>query len=162
MTIETPVSSWKETVRPEWADYNGHMNVAYYTLIFDHAADTFFEVVGLGKPYVERTGNSVFAVEGHISYIREVNVDDEVIVTTQLLGFDDKRLHYFQEMRDVKSGALSATMEQLSIHVNLEKRRVEPFLEAPRRLLEDTFLTQSLLPVPPQVGRVISPAGKRG
>ncbi len=162
MTIETPVSCWKETVRPEWADYNGHMNVAYYALIFDHAADAFFTAVGLGKPYVDQTGNSVFAVEGHISYIREANVDDEVIVTTQLLGFDDKRVHYFHEMRDAKSGALSATLEQLSVHVNLEKRRVEPFLEQPRCLLEETFATQSLLPVPPQVSSVISLTGKRG
>lgn len=49
MPIEAPVSRWKETVRPEWADYNGHMNVAYFTLIFDHATDVFYPLVGLGK-----------------------------------------------------------------------------------------------------------------
>ena len=72
MTHPAPLELWRETIRPEWIDHNGHMNVAYYTLVFDHAVDAFFEYVGLGQPYRDHTNGSTFAVEQHITYNREV------------------------------------------------------------------------------------------
>ena len=34
-----PFASHAEPVRPEWIDYNGHMNVAYYVVAFDNATE---------------------------------------------------------------------------------------------------------------------------
>lgn len=159
--FEAPISRWREKILPEWTDYNGHMNVAYFTLIFDHATDVFYPLVGLGKPYRERTGKSTFAVECHISYLREASVGDEVEVTTQLLGFDEKRLHYFHTMSNVEKGFQMATLEQLAVHVDLSKRKVEPLPDEPRRLLAEMMEAHSALPRPPQVGSVMALRPKR-
>src|SRR5690606_22771781 len=70
MTHAAPLELWQETIRPDWIDHNGHMNVAYYTLVFDHGVDAFFEYVGLGTAYREGTTGSTFAVEQHIIYNR--------------------------------------------------------------------------------------------
>jgi len=159
--FEAPISRWREKILPEWTDYNGHMNVAYFTLIFDHATDVFYPLVGLGKPYRERTGKSTFAVQCHISYLREASVDDEVEVTTQLLGFDEKRLHYFHVMSNAQKGYQMATLEQLAVHVDLAKRKVEPIPPEPRALLEKMMEAHKDLPRPPQVGSVMALGSRR-
>lgn len=154
--FEAPISRWREVIVPEWTDYNGHMNVAYFTLIFDHATDVFYPLVGLGKPYRERTGKSTFAVECHISYLREASIDDQVMVTTQLLGFDEKRIHYFHEMSHAEKGYKMATLEQLAVHVDLSARKVEPLPDSARELLEACAEAHKDLPVPAQVGSVMA------
>lgn len=153
--FEAPISRWNEIVLPEWTDYNGHMNVAYFTLIFDHATDVFYPLVGLGRPYREKTGHSTFAVECHISYQREASVGDPVNVTTQLLGHDQKRIHYFHTMEHAEKGYQMATLEQLAVHVDLGQRKVIPMPEEQQRLLADMSIAHSALPVPPQVGSVM-------
>ena len=70
MAHPAPLKLWQESILPEWTDYNRHMNVAYYTLVFDHAVDAFFTYIGLGREYREATTGSTFAVEHHITYIR--------------------------------------------------------------------------------------------
>ena len=159
--LEAPISRHQGIIIPEWTDYNGHMNVAYFTLIFDHATDVFYPLVGLGKPYRERTGKSTFAVECHISYLREASIDDEVEVSTQLLGFDEKRLHYFHVMSNVKEGYKMATLEQLAVHVDLSARKVEPLPESARTLLTDMMEAHKDLPRPPQVSSVMALRPKR-
>ena len=161
-TFETPISRWREPVLREWTDYNGHMNVAYFTLVFDHATDVFYPLVGLGKPYRDRTGKSTFAVESHTTYLREASIGDEVQVTTQLLGYDDKRIHYFHVMSHAGKGYPMATLEQLALHVDLGTRKVEPMPEEPRRLLAAMAEAHASLPVPPQVGSVMAVRSKRG
>ena len=88
-TVSHPPELHREIVRPEWCDYNGHMNLAFYVLVFDHATDAFWNTLGIGLDYRDRTNNSTFGVESHITYDREVLEGDEVRCTTQLLGFDD-------------------------------------------------------------------------
>jgi acyl-CoA thioester hydrolase len=78
-------------VEHEWVDYNGHLNMAYYILIFDHATDAFHDGLGLDKAYRLSAGGSTFAVETHTTYLAEVHEGDEVYVTTQLLDFDVPR-----------------------------------------------------------------------
>lgn len=90
-----------------------------------------------------------------------MSVGDEVAVTTQLLGYDEKRIHYFHEMRDANTDQLIATLEQLAVHVNLELRKVEAMPEEPQLLLAEAYSTHSELPVPPQVGSVMSLKGKK-
>jgi acyl-CoA thioester hydrolase len=116
----------RETVRPEWIDYNGHMNVAYYTLLFDHAGDAFVESAGLTAAHRERTGGSIFAVEAHITYARELAEGDPVRVETQLIGLDAKRIHLFQRMLHDGRDELCATYEVMDLYVDLNQRRVAP------------------------------------
>lgn len=160
MTLEAPIDRWKETVLPEWTDYNGHMNVAYFTLIFDHATDEFYPLVGLGKPYRERTGDSTFAVQCHITYGREASVGDKIRVTTQLLGYDEKKLHYFHTMYHAEKGYQMATLEQLAVHVDLSIRKVCPMPEECQDKLANMWDSHKSLPVPSQVGSVMKRISK--
>lgn len=155
MDIEAPVSRWRERVLPEWLDYNGHMNVAYFVLIFDHGTDEFYPLIGLGKPYRQRTGKSTFAVESHITYQRELSVNEEVKVTTQLLGFDNKRIHYFHTMWHAEKGVQMATLEQLALHVDLTNRKVEPMPPESHELLSQMWEKHKYLPRPVEVGSVM-------
>ncbi|MBK1696329.1 thioesterase family protein [Rhodovibrio salinarum] len=114
----------RERVRAEGIDYNGHLNVAYYTLIFDHAVDAFLEAAGLTADHRAATGGSIFAAEAHIAYARELVEGAEARVETQLLAFDPKRLHLFQRMYDDATGELAATHEVLHLYVDLNVRKV--------------------------------------
>ena len=112
-----PFVSSTMRVEPEWIDYNGHMNMAYYHVLFDRAVDEAFEVVGLGPDYVEARNASYFTAEVHTLYKRELKVTDLVRVTLQLISFDEKRLHFYEEIRHATEGWVSATCEALSLHV---------------------------------------------
>ena len=116
-----------ETIPPEWIDSNGHLNLAYYIVVFDHALDVAFEALDIGTDYRRRTGNSSFAAETHTLYRREVREGDRVRVSTRVLGADAKRLHLFQEMTHVASGEVSATHEQMCLHIDMATRRVAPW-----------------------------------
>ena len=93
MDFGAPIDSHRETVRPEWIDYNGHMNVAYYVLAFDHATDVLFDALGLGESYREATDHSTFSLQIQVTYLRELQLDAPLRVTTQLVDHDAKRLH---------------------------------------------------------------------
>lgn len=162
MSFEAPISRLRTKVISDWTDYNGHMNVAYYTLIFNLATDVFYPLVGLGEPYKEKTGNSTFALEAHTCYQREGSLGDVVEVTTQLLGFDEKRLHFFNTMRHAEEGYQMATIELLSIHVDLSKPKVIPLPDEPMRLLAGMMESHGELPIPPEVGSVMKVGPKNG
>lgn len=162
MTVSALPETWRETVRQEWTDYNGHMNLAYYVLIFDHATDRFYPTVGLGEAYHERTNRSTFTVESHITYPAELMVGDEVYCTTQLLGFDEKRIHYFHRMYHAGRDYLAATTELLAVHVDMGLRRV---VAMPEEILANlgTMLEQhARLERPAEAGRVIGVKSRSG
>lgn len=161
MKFEAPIARHEEKIIEEWTDYNGHMNVAYFTLIFDNATDVFYPLVGLGKPYRDGTGFSTFAVEAHIAYLREASMGDVVRVTTQLLGYDEKRLHYFHKMSHAEKGYDMATLEQLAVHVNLTERKVVPMPEKQLRLLGEMAAAHASLEMPKQAGRAVSMQRKK-
>jgi acyl-CoA thioester hydrolase len=155
MTSEGPPIIWRETVREEWTDYNGHMNLAYYVLIFDHATDALYDSLGIGRAYRDRTNCSTFAVESHVTYENELRAGAAVTCRTQLLGFDDKRIHYFHAMHHADEGFLAATTELLAVHVDLSVRRVAPMPEEIRVRLAELQERHRAWPRPKQVGRVI-------
>jgi acyl-CoA thioester hydrolase len=155
MTHPAPLTLWQETILPKWTDYNRHMNVAYYTLVFDHAVDAFFSYVGLGRDYREATTGSTFAVEHHITYNKEVVEGDEVRCETRLVGFDEKRLHHYHEMYHVADGYLAATCEFLSLHVDLSTRRVAPMPAEKLEALSSLLDAHNNLPEITHLGRVI-------
>lgn len=147
------------TIRPEWIDYNGHMNLAYYIVIFDQGLDAAFDAIDIGIAYRRRTGTSTFAAETHTRYLREVTEGDAVRVTTRLLAVDAKRLHWFQEMHHVESGQIVATLEQLNLHIDMGTRRVAPWPAAKLAGLQ-AIAHADTRAMPADVGRRIAMPGR--
>jgi acyl-CoA thioester hydrolase len=151
-------SAWAihhETVRPEWVDYNGHMNVAFYVLVFDHATDAALDRLMLGEHHRRQSGCSVFVGEMHVTYRREVLKGDELTVATRLLASDDRRLVLFHEMACSRFEALVASNEVLCVHVDLGTRRPAPWPAAAAETLARALASQARLPPPNQAGRSI-------
>ncbi|MCV0429923.1 MAG: thioesterase family protein, partial [Roseibium sp.] len=126
---EKPVQSNVMTVKNDWIDYNGHLNMAYYNVLFDTAVDQVFEELGMGPDYVKSRNASFFTAEVHVCYVRELTAGMPVIVDLQLIDFDTKRAHFYQELRHADENWLSATSEQLSLHVDMTARKVSPWPE---------------------------------
>src|ERR1700680_835439 len=127
MTIPAPYQRFKGEVLPEWIDWNGHMNLAYYVVLFDRATDLLFGELGLGLDYRQIEEKGTFVVETHNRYERELLVGERVRVATQILGADDKRLHLGHEMFRSASGERAATQELMFLHIDMRARRVSPF-----------------------------------
>ncbi len=161
MTYEAPLNIHRETVHPDWIDYNGHMNVAYYNLAFDRAVDQLFDLIDIGVGYAQRTDKSAFVVETHVNYIREVVEGDPLSFTLQLLDMDQKRLHYFLRMYHAAGGYLAATREQLSVHVDLAARRSAPMPAAVQQRLAAIMQVHAGLDRPPEIGRTMAIRHKR-
>ena len=120
------------TVLPEWIDVNDHMNVAYYVLAFDLAVDALWEKFGITKDYISVANSSTFAVETHITWQRELAVDEPYVITSQLLAYDDKRIQQFMRMYHAEKHYLASTAEWLNLHVDLAVRKVTPWPAAIR------------------------------
>lgn len=142
-------------VDPAWIDYNGHLNMAYYSLLFDNALDHVFDMLGCGEDYVAEGGGSCFVVETHVCFFREVVVNDPLRITFQLLDFDAKRLHYFEQMFHAQKGYLAATSEQMSLHIDMTTRRVAPFPPHIAARIERLAEQQASLARPERAGRSI-------
>ncbi len=151
--IPAPFTGHAATVRPEWIDENGHMNMAYYVVVFDGAIDRLWAAIGLGEPYRQRTHHGTFAVEAHITYQAELFLGDHVQVATQILGADSKRIHLAHEMRRSDTGAVVAQQEVMLLHVSLMTRRVVPFLPEVRETIAAAAHAHAELPRPDWVGR---------
>jgi acyl-CoA thioester hydrolase len=156
MDFPAPFAAHTETVRPEWIDYNGHMNVAYYVLVFDHATDALFEALGLGADYRRATGCTLFAVESHILYEREMAPGTPIRVESRVLGIDGKRLHFGHEMFHGTEGWRAATIELMTLHIDLATRRTSPFPADRRDRLDAAALAHARLPAASWVGRRVS------
>ncbi len=155
MVFPSPIKSAPYSIESQWIDYNGHFNMAYYNVLFDKDSDVALALVGLGPAYVEKTGNSYFSLEAHISYLRELTVTDQVRIATQILDFDSKRLHYVQLMHHATEDWISCIIEILVIHVDLRLKKSSPF---PADVLEKISIAHEAhksLPVPLQVGHRI-------
>ena len=155
MSIPAPLELYKGLIIPEWIDYNGHMNVAYYVLVFDRATDDFFDFMGLTADYRAAGNVSAFTAEMHVNYIREVKQGDEVFVTTQLLGYDEKRFHYFHRMYHAEQRYLAATSELLCLYVDMNERRVTQMPDPIMDRLSEIQQSHAELPLPEQVGSVM-------
>jgi acyl-CoA thioester hydrolase len=153
--IPTPFDRYRTDVHAEWIDYNGHMNVAYYVLVFDYATDAFWNYLGIGEDYLKRTNNSTFALESHVTYQGEVRLGDTVRVTSQLLGVDAKRLHLLHRMFHAQKDYLAATLECVSLHVRLDTRRAAPFPADRQEFLERVVAAHRSLGIPEEAGRSV-------
>ncbi len=142
-------------VRPEWIDFNGHMNVGYYHVVFDEAATPFFAWLGLTPQYRADSQVSTFALESHLNFLREVKQGDRLRFTTRLLHHDARRIHFFSEMFHAGQGYLAATYESLSMHIDMRTRRTAPMAPALQQRLTEVMALHARAARPWQAGRSV-------
>ena len=156
-TFSSPYKTRNQKVLSEWIDYNGHMNVAYYTLAFDKALDFFFEdVLGIGPTFVEKNKEGPFALKASYNYFSELLEEESFFVDISILDFDSKRVHVFGEMRKDKSLELSAVFETVLMNMDLSARTVKQY---PDRVLKLFSIFKSSLVVdniPAEIGKEIT------
>lgn len=155
--FDTPVICPAMTILPEWIDYNDHMNVAYYTLIFDRSGEAAVDILNLGEAYRREEDRTLVTAQAHITYVREVKVGAEVRSTFRLLDADAKSLHVYQELYHA-DGWLSATQESLLLHVDLAAEggpKVVRMSEAIQADIQTMLRYHASLPRPKYVGRAL-------
>ena len=155
MTNAKPYIGKLLNVESQWTDYNGHLNMAYYAVLFDRAADEMFVSLGLGPDYVKATNNSFFTLETHTSFANELKAGEQVRIEQQLIGNDAKRVHYVQQMFRGDTSYLACVMEVMVSHVDLTTHRTSPFPDDVRARIEALAAVHKALPLPPQVGHKI-------
>ena len=125
-----------------WTDYNGHMNLAFYILVFDKGAEEILSKFKMGEQSAKTTKKSTMAVESHTTYNNEVKENEEVDVYLSYFDHDKKRLHYKLEMYDKSKNILSATTEVLSLYIDLNIRKVAEF-ENEKLQIMDQFIEEN-------------------
>ncbi len=150
-----PFVSSVRRVKPEWIDYNGHLNMAYYNVLFDTAVDEFYALLGIGADYLKR-GFSTFTAECHVRYLREIGLTDPVRVSLVLVAVDAKRMHTFKQLIHAEEGWVSATSENLSLHVDMGARKVAPFPPDIAERLTATAQAHAAAPRDPAIGRRVA------
>jgi acyl-CoA thioester hydrolase len=130
-------------------------------VLLDRAVDEAFEQLGIGLSYLKRTNHSTFTAEVHVRYVREIHVDAPVRVSFQLLDFDDKRIHLFEELRHAEEGWLSATSENMMLHVDMSAKNVTTFSPETMQSLAAMKDAHAALPFPDAAGRRIAMPKKK-
>jgi acyl-CoA thioester hydrolase len=126
-----------QIIKKEWTDYNNHMNMAYYVLVFDQIWEIVLEKFKMGEQSAKTTNMSTMVVETHTTYNNEVKEGDEVDINLTFFDHDKKRLHFKMEMIEKSSKKLSATLEMLSLYIDLDKRRVTEFEDEKVKLMDN-------------------------
>nr|WP_309501856.1 thioesterase family protein [uncultured Roseovarius sp.] len=142
-------------IEPDWIDYNGHLNMAYYTVLFDRGADQVYPLIGFGADYAETRKLTTYTAEFHIRYMRELHLGDRVRVSFQLIDHDAKRFHSFQHLYH-EDGWLAATAEGLTLHVDMTGPKVTPMPDDIMASLGAMQAAHDALPRPEGIGRRIS------
>ena len=155
-----PFVSSPMAVEKQWIDYNGHLNMAHYNVLFDRAVDEAYELIGIGLDYLRKSNHSTFTAEAHVRYLRELKEADPVRVTFQLLDFDAKRIHYFEQLLHATEGWVSATSENMTLHVDMAAKKVAPFPDGIMRTLARMKKAHAVLPRPEGAGRSITMPAK--
>lgn len=138
-----------------WVDYNGHLNQAYYGVVFDRSIDAALAPVGLGPDYIAQRNCSYMTVESHTCFVREVLRTDKVRIITRVLDVDDKRLHTYSEMRHADDGWLAATVEYMFLHIDMAVRRTAPWPADLRATLDALEARTTDVSWPERAGRRI-------
>jgi len=143
-------------IEPHWIDYNGHLNMAYYNVMFDRAIDELWLKLGIGPAYRQERDGSTFTAECHVRYLREIHLGDPVQVSILLVAADDKRLHTFEELRHATEGWLSATSENMTIHIDMGQRKTAPFPPDIRARIQALAKAHSGIARPEGIGRRVA------
>lgn len=152
--MSVPFVSSVMQVEKNWIDYNGHLNMAYYNVLFDRCSDEALDLLGMGAAYARDRKLTIYTAEVHVCYVRELHLGHRVTASFQLLDHDDKRLRVYQELRHV-DGWLSATSEYLALHVDMNGPKVAPFPADIMANVEAMRAANAVLPMPERAGRAI-------
>jgi acyl-CoA thioester hydrolase len=147
-------------IEPQWIDYNGHLNMAYYNVMMDRAVDELWLTLGLGPAYRRERHGSTFTAECHVRYLREIHQGDPVQIAIILLDADEKRLHTFEELRHATEGWLSATSENISLHMDMAARKVAAFPPDIAERIRTVQGAHAKVPRPEGIGRKIAMPSK--
>ncbi len=161
MTMPAPFVSSMMEIEKGWIDYNGHLNMAYYNVLFDRCTDQAFALLGIGPDYVGKRRLTTYTAEVHVCYVRELHLGHEVNSTFHLLDHDEKRMHFFQELRH-SDGWLAATSEVLTLHIDMDGPKVCSFPPDVKAQLERMQAAHAVLPRPERAGRSIGIRRKTG
>ena len=142
-------------IEPQWIDYNGHLNMAYYNVMFDRAIDQLWLELGIGPTYMKERHGSTFTAECHVRYLREIHLGDPVQIWVYLVGADEKRLHTFEELRHATDGWLSATSENMTVHVDMAVRKTAAFPPDIRARIDAVLKAHAMLARPEGIGRSV-------
>jgi acyl-CoA thioester hydrolase len=141
-----------QIIKKEWTDYNEHLNMAYYVLIFDKAWEVMLEKFKMGEHSAKTTKMSTMVVETHTTYNNEVKQGNNVEIVLSFFDHDKKRLHFRLEMYEKTSKKLAATIEMLSLYINLNQRKVIEFEPEKAKIMDDfindnksKFVTENLV-----------------
>jgi carnitine 3-dehydrogenase len=156
--LSRPLRLHTAQVLPEWVDYNGHAHESRYLQVFGDASDALLRYIGIDAAYLA-AGGSYYTVETHLSHLREASAGEHLHVTTQVLGFDDKRLHLFHELYRSGDDVLLATAEQMLIHVGTIEGRARPARPEIVARIAKLAAAQTALPRPERAGRAIGIPG---
>nr|WP_294866444.1 thioesterase family protein [uncultured Pseudogulbenkiania sp.] len=146
---------YRDEVRAEWVDYNGHLRDAFYLLLFSYAADALIDAIGLDAAERERSRRSVYTLEVHLNYLHELKQGEAVRVDCQLLAHDSKRLHVYFTLHRGDEAEPVAASEQMLLHVDTERACSAPFGAAVLARVETLAAAHAGLPRPAYAGRVI-------
>jgi len=147
-------------IEPQWIDYNGHLNMAYYNVMMDRAIDQLWLHLGIGPAYMKERHGSTFTAEAHMRYLREIHLGDPVQVSVWMLAADEKRIHTFEELRHATEGWVSATSENITLHVDMGVRKVAAFPPDIQARIAAVLETHAGLPRPEGIGRRIAMPAK--
>ena len=124
----TPIILPEQEVLNEWLDYNGHMNVAYYTLAFDKSLDIFLEdLLGIGESHAYKNNQGPFVVQAHYHYLNEMRLNEKFHVRLFVVDCDKNKMHLCMEIYSLFQEKVIAVVEQVLINVNLKLRKSEPY-----------------------------------
>ena len=124
----TPIILPEQKVLNEWLDYNGHMNVAYYTLAFDKSLDIFLEdLLGIGESHAYKNNQGPFVVQAHYHYLNEMRLNEKFHVRLFVVDCDKNKMHLCMEIYSLFQEKVIAVVEQVLINVNLKLRKSEPY-----------------------------------
>ena len=135
---KTPIILSEKIVLKEWIDYNGHMNVAFYTLAFDNSLDEFLEnTIGIGETHAFQNQQGPFVLQSHYHYLNEMSLDEKFNVRLLVVDCDEKKMHLCLDIFSIKQNKVIAVSETVLINVNLAIRKTEKYpIWAYNRLLK--------------------------
>ena len=124
------------SVKQEWVDYNDHMNMAYYVLIFDQALEVALGKFKMGESAAKDLNRSTMVVQTNTKYLREVKQGEEIDIYMTYFDHDKKRLHIKMEMIEKSEKKISANIEWISLYIDLNQRKVTEFEEEKLKLMD--------------------------
>ncbi|RED14154.1 thioesterase family protein [Pontivivens insulae] len=149
---DAPVESPSREVPAEWIDYNGHVNVAYYTMAIDWGADHLFDDhLGLGEAHAKVNGQGPMVVQLHVHYLGEILKGERFTVRGLLLDWDQKRIHWCAQI--CVDGQVRCVAEQMTVNVDLTARRTVPYPDWAQARLARMLEDHADIPRPAQIGR---------